>query len=200
MRNLINLVVSAAVALCPVIAFAGVQGGQAGTANLQSPNSVDLMEICANVPIPEGWVVTSIRAGCGSGNGLYEIRRVDPARGTMNMCGLTAVPRGWAVTYIQGGCIAGVPNYQIRYAAPNSISFSMCNVPASSVPPGWVVTSVAKGCGLPGYAYWEIREALPELGTMEVCNVAPVPSGWVILAQRTGCIAPNALLTIKYMP
>ncbi|KAB7773726.1 hypothetical protein CEK63_13210 [Xanthomonas sontii] len=159
------------------------------------------MEICANVPIPNGWVVTSIRPGCGTGFGLYEIRKVDPVlRPSMYMCAMTAVPTNWVVTAIQGSCTSGVARYQADYVAPNSTPRSMCNVPASSVPTGWIVKQVGQGCGLPGYQYWQIQEARPEYGILEVCNVAPIPSGWVIVGQRPGCISPNSLLTIRYMP
>lgn len=44
------------------------------------------------------------------------------------------------------------------------------------------------------------RKALPERGTMDICNVAPIPEGWVIVGQRAGCFSSGGLLTIRYMP
>lgn len=160
--------------------------------------SAQQMEICANVPVPTGWVVTNIRAGCGSGVGLYEINKLTPSQ-SMTMCAITPVPAGWIVTATQGGCTGGVTRYQIVYANPAYSSFDMCNVPNSTMPAGWVVKNALIGCGQPGYNKWQIVQALPQLGTMEVCKAGPVPAGWVVISSRPGCVG-YSLITIKYMP
>ncbi|MDA8454290.1 hypothetical protein M4R22_05905 [Acidovorax sp. GBBC 3334] len=206
MNRAIRIALCLLMVVSPALASALGHGSGADQNTIRSPASQrpaasDSMEICANVPIPDGWVVVSIRPGCGTGFGLYEIRRVDPDRyPTMAMCAVTAVPKGWGVTSIQGGCVSGVPYYQIQYAGPNSLPFSVCNVPAFEMPKGWVATYVRQGCALPGYTYWYIEKALPERGTMDICNVAPIPEGWVIVAQRAGCFSSGGLLTIRHMP
>ncbi|MDA8520401.1 hypothetical protein [Acidovorax sp. NCPPB 4044] len=117
MNRAIRIVLCLLMAVFPALASALGHGSGADPNTVRSPASQrpaasDSMEICANVPIPDGWVVVSIRPGCGTGFGLYEIRRVDPDRyPTMAMCAVTAVPKGWGVTSIQGGCVSGVPYY-----------------------------------------------------------------------------------------
>jgi len=157
------------------------------------------MVLCANEPVPSGWVVERITAGCGTGVGLHYLRKLDPNRSSQTMCAVTGVPAGWIVNNIRGGCLSGIPQYEIVYAK-KGYSYRMCRVPGSFIPTGWVVNLITTGCSLPGYQYWEIYWPDPATGTTrDVCGVAPVPAGWTKVSSRAGCYSSNGLITIKYM-
>lgn len=150
------------------------------------------MEICANTPVPAGWVVTAVYAGCGTGTGRWVIEKLDVNRGSMEMCALSPVPAGWVVDSVYAGCnLTGYGLYRIVPVNTNFNEMRMCNVPTAQVPPGWVVTYTDSGCGLPGYAEYRIQYARPSYGTMSMCAFSPIPQGWTVIATEPGCRLPG---------
>ncbi|WP_162995977.1 hypothetical protein [Acidovorax sp. 1608163] len=155
------------------------------------------MSICANTPIPSGWIVSFIATGC-SGLGKYTIRQLDTSYLEMTMCAVQPIPVGWIVSAVQGTC-QGIPQYVIRPVNPNFLEMQMCNVPSAQVPAGWVVKDIAQGCNLVGYGRWTISPANPGFIEMSVCAVAQLPPKWVVVSTVAGCYGAGRW-TIRYVP
>ncbi|WP_216293294.1 hypothetical protein [Delftia acidovorans] len=150
------------------------------------------MDICANDPIPAGWIVTNIYPGCGTGTGRYQIEQLNTNFNEMFMCAVTPVPAGWVVGSVQVGCgLAGYGRLRLVPVRTSYVSMTMCNVPTAQIPPNWVVTSVSQGCGLPGLGQYTIQYANPSYLNMKMCAFSPVPPGWMVVSSEAGCGLPG---------
>jgi hypothetical protein len=112
--------------------------------------------ICANSPIPSGWVISGVRSGfigCGGYAGYF----IQTPTNGMTVCANSPIPSGWVISGVRSGFI-GCDGYAGYFIQTPTNGMTVCA--NSPIPSGWIVTGVRNGfIGCDGYAGYTLSAA-----------------------------------------
>lgn len=137
---------AAALAAVPALLTAGLFG-TAAPAEAAARPAAPAIFVCANAPIPPGYVITGSNTSFTCGGGAeYQLTQVT-TQASIFVCNNSPIPQNWVITYVgvSGSCVTDKV-YEITRISTQTSQWVCANSP---IPAGWTIdyTGPTTDCG-----------------------------------------------------